>query len=84
MKAELDAKLLPFRILAAAWSGGVMLGTDQPDDAPQCNDDADTPFIQTQTGTKLLVIALLAGEYFKSARGTRLADVPTASMTSTN
>lgn len=40
IKAELDARLLPFRVLAAAWSGGVMLGTDQPDGAPHCDDDA--------------------------------------------
>jgi hypothetical protein len=40
LKKELDDKLLPFRILAAAWSGGVMLGTDQPDDSPRCDDEA--------------------------------------------
>lgn len=40
LKRELDERLLPFRILAAAWSGGVMLGTDQPDHAPRCDDDA--------------------------------------------
>lgn len=40
LKRELDARLLPFRILAAAWSGGVMLGTDPPDGAPRCDDDA--------------------------------------------
>ena len=32
-KAELDAALLPFRIAAAAWSGGVMLGPEHCDDA---------------------------------------------------
>jgi hypothetical protein len=32
-KAELDEALLPFRIAAAAWSGGVMLGPEKCDDA---------------------------------------------------
>ena len=32
-KAELDEALLPFRIAAAAWSGGVMLGPEHCDDA---------------------------------------------------
>ncbi len=32
VKAELDRALLPFRIAAAAWSGGVMLGSAQCDD----------------------------------------------------
>ncbi len=32
MKAELDRALRPFRILAAAWSGGVMLGPEKCDD----------------------------------------------------
>ena len=32
-KAELDEALLPFRIVAAAWSGGVMLGPEHCDDA---------------------------------------------------
>jgi hypothetical protein len=32
MKAELDQALRPFRILAAAWSGGVMLGPKNCDD----------------------------------------------------
>jgi len=32
MKAELDQALRPFRILAAAWSGGVMLGPKKCDD----------------------------------------------------
>ena len=32
-KAELDEALLPFRIVAAAWSGGVMLGGKACDDA---------------------------------------------------
>lgn len=31
-KEELDRKMLPFRIAAAAWSGGVMLGPDKCDD----------------------------------------------------
>ena len=31
-KAELDRALLPFRIAAAAWSGGVMLGPESCDD----------------------------------------------------
>jgi hypothetical protein len=32
LKAGLDAALLPFKIIAAAWSGGVMLGPDHCDD----------------------------------------------------
>ena len=32
-KAELDEALLPFRVAAAAWSGGVMLGPEKCDDA---------------------------------------------------
>lgn len=40
LKRELDVKLTPFRILAAAWSGGVMLGLDTPDGAPRCDDVA--------------------------------------------
>jgi hypothetical protein len=32
MKAELDRALRPFRIIAAAWSGGVMLGPEKCDD----------------------------------------------------
>ena len=32
LKAELDQALRPFRILAAAWSGGVMLGPEKCDD----------------------------------------------------
>ena len=31
-KRKLDAALMPFRIVAAAWSGGVMLGGEQCDD----------------------------------------------------
>jgi len=34
LKADLDRQLLPFRILAAAWAGGVMLGENG------CDDDA--------------------------------------------
>jgi hypothetical protein len=33
LKAELDRALRPFRIVAAAWSGGVMLGLPECDDA---------------------------------------------------
>ncbi|MHC4180682.1 MAG: Eco57I restriction-modification methylase domain-containing protein, partial [Planctomycetota bacterium] len=32
LKAELDQALRPFRIIAAAWSGGVMLGAEKCDD----------------------------------------------------
>ena len=32
LKQELDAALLPFKVIAAAWSGGVMLGPEQCDD----------------------------------------------------
>lgn len=40
LKLELDERLLPFRVLAAAWAGGVMLGTKQPDGRPRCDDEA--------------------------------------------
>lgn len=50
LKRELDVRLLPFRILAAAWSGGVMLGTDQPDGSPRCDDDAYADLLK-QVGT---------------------------------
>lgn len=33
LKADLDRALLPFRIAAAAWSGGVMLGPEECDDS---------------------------------------------------
>ena len=32
IKAELDRALLPFRVAAAAWAGGVMLGPEKCDD----------------------------------------------------
>ena len=32
LKAKLDEALLPFRVAAAAWSGGVMLGPEKCDD----------------------------------------------------
>ena len=32
LKGELDQALRPFRVLAAAWSGGVMLGPEKCDD----------------------------------------------------
>lgn len=32
IKAEIDRALLPFRVVAAVWSGGVMLGRDRCDD----------------------------------------------------
>src|SRR5262249_40176398 len=31
LKAEIDAELFPFRVLALTWSGGVMLGEDEAD-----------------------------------------------------
>lgn len=40
LKRELDANLTPFRILAAAWSGGVMIDLDVPDSEPRCDDEA--------------------------------------------
>jgi hypothetical protein len=32
LKGEMDRALMPFRVVAAAWSGGVMLGPDKCDD----------------------------------------------------
>lgn len=45
-KARLDRALAPFRLLAAAWSGGVMLGTEGCDD----NDYASLVRIVAETG----------------------------------
>lgn len=36
VKAKMDRALLPFRVAAAAWSGGVMLGPEQCDDEAYC------------------------------------------------
>lgn len=41
VKAQMDRALLPFRVAAAAWSGGVMLG------AEQCDDPAYAEMLQT-------------------------------------
>lgn len=46
-KDELDRKLMPFRILAAAWTGGVMLGTDVAPGEPRCDDDAYAALLKT-------------------------------------
>ena len=54
LKQELDERLLPFRILAAAWSGGVMLGTDHPKGTPRCDDEAYADLLK-QIGTSGLV-----------------------------
>jgi hypothetical protein len=40
IKRDLDDRLLPFRVLAAAWSGGVMLGSIKRDATAQCDDEA--------------------------------------------
>lgn len=47
IKDELDRKLMPFRILAAAWTGGVMLGTDVAPGEPRCDDDAYAALLKT-------------------------------------
>jgi hypothetical protein len=41
LKAKLDRAILPFRVAAAAWSGGVMLGSEQ------CDDHAYAELLQT-------------------------------------
>ncbi|MCC6427181.1 MAG: N-6 DNA methylase [Phycisphaerales bacterium] len=47
IKDELDRKLMPFRILAAAWTGGVMLGTAVGEGDPACDDDAYAALLKT-------------------------------------
>lgn len=47
IKDELDRKLMPFRVLAAAWTGGVMLGTAVGEGEPACNDDAYAALLKT-------------------------------------
>lgn len=47
IKDELDRKLIPFRILAAAWSGGVMLGAGAGGSGPRCDDDAYAALLKT-------------------------------------
>jgi hypothetical protein len=51
IKDELDRKLMPFRILAAAWTGGVMLGTGVAPGEPRCDDDAYAALLKTIGGT---------------------------------
>lgn len=47
IKGELDRKLMPFRVLAAAWTGGVMLGTEVNAGGPRCDDDAYGALLKT-------------------------------------
>ncbi|QOJ00962.1 MAG: N-6 DNA methylase [Phycisphaeraceae bacterium] len=47
IKGELDRKLMPFRVLAAAWTGGVMLGTAVGEGEPACDDDAYAALLKT-------------------------------------
>ncbi len=47
IKDELDRKLMPFRVLAAAWTGGVMLGTAVGEGELACDDDAYAALLKT-------------------------------------
>ncbi len=47
-KAELDRALLPFRVVAAAWAGGVMLGPKK------CDDEAYIELLKTVGATGIL------------------------------
>lgn len=72
VKAELDHALLPFRVAAAAWSGGVMLGPERCDDvayAKQLATIADTGHLPERIESDLLLKMI--------ARGLGLEELPT-------
>ncbi len=71
VKAQLDQALLPFRIAAAAWAGGVMLGTDN------CDDRSYADLLRTIGDTGRLPEALESDPLRRQiARGLGLDDVP--------
>jgi hypothetical protein len=64
VKAELDRALLPFRVAAAAWSGGVMLG------AEDCDDDAYADLLKSIASTADLPERIESGRLLQMiARG---------------
>ena len=71
-KARLDRALAPFKIVAAAWAGGVMLGNKG------CDDDAYTWLVQTLSETGDLPVSL--ADHLRLvpmiARGLAVKDVP--------
>jgi hypothetical protein len=71
MKAELDRALFPFRITAAAWSGGVMLGPEH------CDDHAYADLLRTIANTGNLPERIESEPLRKMfARGLGIAEVP--------
>jgi hypothetical protein len=71
VKAQLDLALLPFRIAAAAWSGGVMLGPEQ------CDDLAYAELLQAIANTGDLPERIESKRLAKMiARGLGITEVP--------
>lgn len=71
IKAELDRALLPFRVAAAAWSGGVMLGPEE------CDDHAYTEMLQFIADTGDLPEQLSSDQLRKMiARGLDIDEIP--------
>ena len=70
-KAELDHSLIPFRVAAAAWAGGVMMGADQ------CDDVAYAELLQ-RIGKKRELPADVNSTSLRAqiARGLGIAEVP--------
>ena len=66
-KADLDDALLPFRVAAAAWAGGVMLGPEK------CDDVAYAELLQTIATTHELPKRLSGGERPRMGDAARLA-----------
>lgn len=77
LKRELDERLLPFRVLAAAWAGGVMLGNEQPDGRPRCNDD-DYAELLRHIGTEGWLPERIDSADLRAmiAKGLGVADIP--------
>ncbi|MCD4654659.1 hypothetical protein K8T06_12100, partial [bacterium] len=70
-KGELDRMMMPFRIVAAAWSGGVMLGSDK------CDDEAYSRMMQTVADTGELPDSI-DSEILRNmiARGLGISEIP--------
>ncbi len=71
IKAKMDRALLPFRVVAAAWSGGVMLGPEK------CDEDAYIGLLQSIAETGDLPEKIDSNGLNKMiSRGLELEDVP--------
>jgi hypothetical protein len=76
LKAGLDCALLPFRIAAAAWSGGVMLGPENCDDLSYgelLNSIASTTELPEQISSQRLLRMIARGFGIEAVPGDRLA-----------